>query len=136
MLNFAIGLDPHQDTPVEVLHVVLLGFVKYLWQDLIQNQIGKNDDKKDLLISRLSSLDVSGLGISPLAGRTLVQYSGSLTGRDFWAITQAAPFVIYNLVGKECFNTWIALSKLVPLIWQPKIVNVDSYLVSSARIIA
>jgi len=44
---------------------------------------GRKDDKKDLLTTRLSSFDVSGLGISPLAGSTLVQYSGSLTGHDF-----------------------------------------------------
>lgn len=74
------GLDPHQDTPVEILYIVLLGFVKYLWRDMIQNQINNKDDQKKLLTTHLSSLDVAGLGISPLAGQTLVQYSGSLTG--------------------------------------------------------
>lgn len=123
------GLDPHQDTPVEILHVVLLGFVKYLWRDLVQNQIGKNDVKKELLAMRLSSFDVSGLGISPLAGHTLVQYSGSLTGRDFRAIAQAAPFVAYDLVSKECMETWVALSKLIPIIWQPEIKDIDSHCV-------
>ncbi|KAF7357585.1 hypothetical protein MSAN_01354900 [Mycena sanguinolenta] len=122
------GLDPHQDTPVEILHVVLLGFVKYFWRDLIQLQLKNKDDKKELLITRLNSLDVSGLGISPLAGRTLVKYSGSLTGRDFRAIAQVAPFVIYDLVSCECFETWQALSKLIPLIWQPEIVDIDSHI--------
>ncbi|KAJ7659053.1 hypothetical protein DFH06DRAFT_1326896 [Mycena polygramma] len=122
------GLDPHQDTPVEILHVVLLGFVKYLWRDLVQLQLKNKDAKKDLLTTRLSSLDVSGLGLSPLAGRTLVKYSGSLTGRDFRAIAQVAPFVVYDLVSEDCFKTWQALSKLVPLIWQPEIDDIESHI--------
>ncbi|KAJ7886066.1 hypothetical protein B0H13DRAFT_2535282 [Mycena leptocephala] len=114
------GLDPHQDTPVEILHVVLLGFVKYLWHD-----------KKELLITRLSSLDVSGLGISSCR-KNLVQYSGSLTGRDFRSIAQVAPFVIYDLVSTECFETWQALSKLIPLIWQPEIEDIETHIFSPA----
>jgi hypothetical protein len=92
----SIGLDPHQDTPVEILHVILLGFVKYLWRDLVQNQLRKKDDKKNLLATRLSLFDISGLGISPLAGATLVQYSGSLTGHDFRAIAQAAFMILFQ----------------------------------------
>ncbi|KAL1726516.1 hypothetical protein EV714DRAFT_219219 [Schizophyllum commune] len=122
------GLDPHSDTPVEILHVVLLGFVKYFWRDLIQNQLKKKDNKKELLKTRLSSLDVSGLGISELNGHTLVQYAGSLTGRDFRAIAQVAPFVIYDMVSSDCYEAWLALSKLVPLIWQPEILDIRSYL--------
>jgi hypothetical protein len=128
--TLASGLDPHRDTPVEILHVVLLGFVKYLWRDLVQNQLGNNDAKKSLLATRLTSFDVSGLGISPLAGQTLVQYSGSLTGRDFRALAQAAPFVAYDLVSKDCLDTWVALSKLIPLIWQPEIADIDAHCVS------
>ncbi|KIM36126.1 hypothetical protein M413DRAFT_31880 [Hebeloma cylindrosporum] len=102
------GLDPHHDTPVEILHVVLLGFVKYLWRDVIQNQLKNNQPKKDLLATRLSSFNVA--------------------GRDFGAISQAAPFVLYDLVPADCFSTWVALSKLVPLIWQPSIKSIDEHL--------
>jgi hypothetical protein len=128
-MTFHLGLDPHQDTPVEILHVILLGFVKYLWRDLIQNQLGSNDDKKSLLATRLSSFDVSGLEISPLAGQTLVQYSGSLTGRDFRALAQAVPFVAYDLVPKDCLETWVSLSRMIPLIWQPEIEDIDAHCV-------
>ncbi|KAH8103883.1 hypothetical protein BXZ70DRAFT_888343 [Cristinia sonorae] len=122
------GLDPHTDTPVEILHVVLLGFVKYFWRDVIQNQLKNNDAKKALLATRLSDLDVSGLGISKLAGHTLVQYAGSLTGRDFRVIAQVAPFVIHDLVSSRCYEAWIALSAMIPLIWQPKIPNITTHL--------
>lgn len=78
---------------------------------------------------RLDSFDVSGLGISPLVGRTLVKYAGSLTGRDFRTITQVAPFVLYDLVPPECYKAWLALSQLVPLVWQPYIPNLEEHLV-------
>lgn len=123
-----LGLDPHEDTPVEILHVVLLGFVKYFWRDLITNQI--KADQKPLLIQRLNSYDVSGLGISKIGGETLVNYSGSLTGRDFRVISQVAPFVIHDLVPTDVFNAWVSLSKLVPLIYQPTIDDIDQFTVS------
>ncbi|KAJ6548288.1 hypothetical protein B0H10DRAFT_1698406, partial [Mycena sp. CBHHK59/15] len=72
-----------QDTPVEILHVILLGFVKYFWRDAVV-WVKKSD--KEVLTSELSSFNVSGLGISPLADHTLVNYSGSLTGHDFQTI--------------------------------------------------
>jgi hypothetical protein len=125
----ASGLDAHSDTPVEILHVVLLSFVKYFWKDVIKDQLKNKQPKKDLLATRLSSLDVSSLGISPLAGHTLVQYAGSLIGRDFRAIAQVAPFVLENLVTPKCYNTWISLSKLIPLLWQPQIIDLNVFLV-------
>ncbi|KAJ3844653.1 hypothetical protein F5878DRAFT_706070 [Lentinula raphanica] len=125
------GLDPHSDTPVEILHVVLLGFIKYLWRDVIENQIKKNPEKKAELAARLSSVDVEGLGLgSKLPGETLVNYYGSLTGSNFRKICQVAPFVLKPFVADQCYETWISLSKLVPLIWQPMIENLDEYLVT------
>ncbi|KAF9559655.1 hypothetical protein CPC08DRAFT_595059, partial [Agrocybe pediades] len=123
------GLDPHQDTPVEILHVVLLGFVKYFWRDLVKNRLSTDKDK-NLLITRLNDCDVSGLGIPTLAGKTLVQHAGSLTGRDFRAISQVAPFVIRGLVSDDIYEAWVSLSTLVPLIWQPVITNVTNYMAS------
>ena len=115
---------------MEVLHTVLLGFVKYFWRDAVHIRIGKNKIKRELLESRLSSFDTSGLGIPPLSGHTLVPYAGSLVGRDFWTIAQAAPFVLHGLVPQECYDAWIALSKIVPLIWKPEIEDLDAHLVS------
>ena len=126
------GLDPHADTPVEILHTILLGFVKYFWRDVVHNQLGSNPPKKELLKIRLNSLDISGLQLGhQLSGHTLVQYAGSLTGRDFRIIAQVAPYVLYDLVPMECLNTWVSLCNLVPLLWQPTIADIDEYIVSS-----
>ncbi|KAJ3824671.1 hypothetical protein F5880DRAFT_353082 [Lentinula raphanica] len=121
-------LDPHQDTPVEILHVVLLGFLKYMWRDLV-NQVKNQEELKKLLETRLKSLNVDGLDISPVAGHTLVQYAGSLTGRDFRVIAQIAPFIIHDIkVSDSCREAWLAISRLVPLIWQPEINDIEDYI--------
>ncbi len=128
-----VDFDPHSDTPVEILHVILLGFVKYLWRD----SVGRlKDPEKAILATRLSSFDVSGLGFPPLSGKTLVTYAGSLVGRDFRAVAQAAPFVLhdFNSIPEEVIKVWVALSHLVPLVWQPEIKNITAHLVSCMSI--
>jgi hypothetical protein len=71
-------LEPSQDTPCDILHVVLLGFIKYFWCSAVSRQ---NAEEKQLLIVRINSLDVYALGLLPVRGKTLITYAGSLTGR-------------------------------------------------------
>jgi hypothetical protein len=123
------GLDPHTDTLVKILHTILLGFIKYFWQDVIQNQLKKNATKTELLKIHLSSFNVSGLGINKLSGHTLVQYVGSLTGCDFRVIAQVAPFILYDLIPKPCYDSWVSLSNIIPLVWQLTIPDIDVYVV-------
>ena len=123
---YFLDLDPHRDTPVEILHVVLLGFVKYLWRDAIARL---QEKQKLILITRISSFGCEGTGIGPISGKTLVQYNGSLTGRDFRVVSQIAPFVLYGLLPQYCYNAWLALSALVPLLFQPYIEDIDKYVV-------
>ncbi|KIJ44711.1 hypothetical protein M422DRAFT_47137 [Sphaerobolus stellatus SS14] len=112
MAYILLGLDPHADTPVEILHIILLGFVKYFWRDAVSCL---KDDQKPLVIAHLGSVNVDGLGIGPIDGKTLIAYAGSLTGCDFRVLAQVAPFCLYDLVPAECLNAWLALGRLIPL---------------------
>ncbi|KAJ7705289.1 hypothetical protein B0H17DRAFT_1156769 [Mycena rosella] len=67
--------DANADTPVEILHVILLGVVKYWWRDAVSRQ---NSKGKEELKARLSSVNVAGLKTPPIRGNTYVQYAGSL----------------------------------------------------------
>lgn len=115
---------------MEILHVILLGFVKYFWRDAVARL---REPDRQVLIARLSSFDVSGLGLPPLSGATLVNYARSLVGRDFRAIVQAAPFVLQGLDGisTESLDVWLALSRVVTLVWQPEIKHIENHIVSS-----
>jgi hypothetical protein len=108
--------------------VVLLGFVKYFWRDVVSRL---KPDEKEILIHRLNGVDMKALGLPRLRGETLVKYAGSLTGRDFWAIIQVAPAVLYGLEGlpHEAYEAWLALARLVPLIYQSEIDDLEWYLV-------
>lgn len=127
-----LDFDPHAHTPVEILHVFLLGIVKYLWRDAV-GRLGASD--RDLLRSRISSLDVRGLGLSTLNGNTLVQYAGSLTGRDFRAIVQIGPAVLHGLLDPALYTMWVGLGRLGSLLFQPKIADIGEYLVCCRTIL-
>lgn len=119
--------DPSTDTPFEALHVVLLGAVKYFWRDAVSRI---DSEVKDVLIAHLNSVITHGLGISNLRGETLVQYAGSLVGRDFRVILQVAPAVLYGLLPAEAYEAWLALCRLALLIFQPVIHDFPTYEVS------
>ncbi|KAJ7233703.1 hypothetical protein C8J57DRAFT_1576265 [Mycena rebaudengoi] len=116
--------DASSDTPVEILHVVLLGVVKYWWCDAVSRQTSKG---KEELKARLSSIDVAGLNTPPIRGNTYVQYAGSLVGRDFRVVLQVALIVLHGLIPPAHYAGWIALSKLTPLMFQPVIEHMPTY---------
>lgn len=121
-----LDFDPNLDSPVEVLHVILLGVVKYFWRDAVNRLMSS---QRSVLVTRLSSFNTSGLGIPSLRGQILVQYAGSLVGRDFRAVVQVAPAVLYNLLPAHIYDAWLALCRVVPLAFQSEIDNIDEYCV-------
>jgi hypothetical protein len=63
------GLDPSQDTPVELLHTILLGVIKYIWHHLNTNRWSNED--RHLLAIRLQSTDLTGLTVPPVSPPSL-----------------------------------------------------------------
>ncbi|KAL1661798.1 hypothetical protein GGF50DRAFT_60307 [Schizophyllum commune] len=116
--------DPARDTPVEILHVVLLGFVKYFWRDAVSRL---NREQKEALKARIDSFNASGLGVPQPRGQTLVQWAGSLTGRDFRLILQMAPTILAGLLPTEVYEAWLALCRLAPLAFQAGISSKSDY---------
>ncbi|KAI8444958.1 hypothetical protein BY996DRAFT_4599269, partial [Phakopsora pachyrhizi] len=119
------GFDGHNDTPVEVVHVVLFDIIKYLYCDLIA---GLSVDKKEHLIARIQSFDTSNLNIPQIKAKYLVQYFSSLVGNNFKILTQAAPFVFFLITEGSKRKIWISLCNLSSTIFQTHISNCKKYL--------
>ncbi|KAH9450714.1 hypothetical protein H4Q26_015117 [Puccinia striiformis f. sp. tritici PST-130] len=124
------GFNGVLDTPVELLHVVLLGFVKYL----ARGDISKlSDTNKSILIARLEAFDSSNLNVGSMKPCYMIKHIKSLVGRQFKIILQAVPFVLLNLINAERQRIWKALCKLCPLIFQTHITNMDKYITDLKR---
>ncbi len=109
---------------MEILHVVLLGVVKYFWRDAVARQSAEG---KATLKARLTSTNINGLGISPVHGHTLVYYAKSLVGRDFRTVLQVAPIVLHGMLPLNAYEAWLALARLAPLLFQNKIDDIKVY---------
>ncbi|KAJ7195227.1 hypothetical protein GGX14DRAFT_404142 [Mycena pura] len=74
------GLDPNRDTPVEILHTILLGIMKYTWHMLWSSWSAK---EAELFTIRLQSTDIDGLDIPPIRAAYMMQYKNNLIGKHF-----------------------------------------------------
>ncbi|KAJ6609616.1 hypothetical protein B0H10DRAFT_1954443 [Mycena sp. CBHHK59/15] len=83
--HLAPGLDPHRDSPCEILHSILLGDDKYVWHET--NKVW-DKPKGETFVIRLQSSAADGLNLPSLHGWYIVQYKNVLIGKHFKILQQ------------------------------------------------
>ncbi|KAF7304084.1 hypothetical protein MIND_00639900 [Mycena indigotica] len=112
--------------PVEVLHTVLLGVMKYIWHFMNTKQWSESD--RCLLAIRLQSTDISGLTIPPIRAAYIIQYRNSLIGKHFKTLMQTLAFAVHDICSPEQFGLIKAAGDLGARLWIPEIDDMDIYL--------
>ncbi|KAJ7050132.1 hypothetical protein C8F01DRAFT_1068165 [Mycena amicta] len=123
LLDFS-GLDPNRDTPVEILHTILLGIIKYAWHLL---HTSWSSSEQDLFAVRLQSTDTDGLTIPPIRAAYMMQYRNGLIGKHFKALMQTMVFHMHEITSPEQFALVKAVCALGPLLWVSEIDNMEQY---------
>ncbi|KAJ7063307.1 hypothetical protein C8F01DRAFT_1229908, partial [Mycena amicta] len=118
------GLDPNRDTPVEILHTILLGIIKYVWHLLHTTWSAK---EQDLFSVRLQSTDTDGLTVPPIRAAYMMQYRNNLIGKHFKALMQTMVFHMHEITSPEQFALVKAVCALGPLLWVSEIDNMKEY---------
>ncbi|KAF8524727.1 hypothetical protein JB92DRAFT_2703097 [Gautieria morchelliformis] len=119
------GLDPHRDTPVEILHTVLLGSVKYIWHSL---HASINDMQREQFITRLQCTDIRGLSVPPIRASYMSQNRNGLVGKHFKTLMQTMLFHVHGIVPSAMFKLINSMGKLGAVLWYHSIPNLDQYL--------
>ncbi|KAA1138086.1 hypothetical protein PGTUg99_029966 [Puccinia graminis f. sp. tritici] len=126
------GFDGCSDTPVEVLHVFLLGIVKYMLRSIMK---GLPAGVVPEVMARYESFDTKGLNAPSMRPYYLTKHYSNLIGKDFKVAIQAAPFVLFEYMSEDERLVWSALCQLAPLVFQTHIAEMDAYQVSLRQLI-
>ncbi|KAG8740924.1 hypothetical protein FRC10_003539 [Ceratobasidium sp. 414] len=125
------GLDPHRDTPVEILHTILLGVEKYAWY-LFHSSM--KADAHKTFETRLQSANIMGLEMDPVQASYMVRFKNNLIGRHFKALMQLMVFQVHDLVSADLFSLIKAVGDLGAMLWYSEIMDLELYLVCDIRL--
>eukprot|EP00731_Ephydatia_muelleri_P004904 Em0002g1080a len=103
-----LTLDPYQGTPLEALHTLVLGPLKYFLHDVMSRLTKK---EKEQMQAFMNAFDYSGFEVIPKPKR-ICNYSGSLVGRDIKAFAQMALFILEPYLSAGEKEVWIAMLKV------------------------
>ncbi|KAA1121789.1 hypothetical protein PGTUg99_029968 [Puccinia graminis f. sp. tritici] len=117
--------DGCTDTPVEVLHVFLLGVVKYM----VRNIMGRAKPAElGIIEGWYRAFVTTSLNIPSLSAYYMSKHSSNFVGKEFKIALQSAPFVLFSSMTKDERLAWGALCQLAPLVFQTRIEDMDSYI--------
>jgi hypothetical protein len=115
-----------EQTPLELLHVMQLGIIKYLLRYTL-GILAKQENKKDILKARLRGYQDC-QGVRNFNPHAIVNNAASLLGRDFKEFVQCSYAVLQGLVDEKLLAVWKYVQLLCRLLYRRNIGNSSDYL--------
>ncbi|KAI9626879.1 hypothetical protein H4Q26_017651 [Puccinia striiformis f. sp. tritici PST-130] len=108
-----------------MLHVILLGVVKYLWKDFM-GQL--KPAQLHEIEARWAAFQINGLNVAPIQAKYMIAHYKSFVGKEFRVVLQAPPFVLFPLMTNEQREVCTDLCYIRSYAFQTHIIDMESYI--------